>query len=386
MVQYNNLKIGNHRPFKTRNHSLIFCQILVSVLAVCLLLSDMSGNGVFGASAMHIMEGYLPIGWCIAWGGLCIPFLVFGAVKLKYKIAYQGKVKLLIALCAAFVFIISSLKIPSVTGSCSHPTGTGLGAILFGPSIMSILGIIVLLFQAILLAHGGLTTLGANTFSMAIFGPFVSFGVFQFLKRCKAPISLAVFLSATIGDMATYVLTSVQLAAAYPGDSFWISFGKFIAVFAPTQLPIAVAEGILTVIVYGVIQKNCTKELRELSGIIVAVPKRGRLWLKNLGLVFGVILIVTIPLALLGNTEFGGTDNAGSGLIEEINGGYTPWFESFWEPPSGEIESLLFCVQAAIGAGICGFVLGRISRKTKKEDENDTEIEKSKSETSVSLQ
>lgn len=149
------------------------------------------------------------------------------------KIAYNGRVKLLIALCAAFVFIISSLKIPSVTGSCSHPTGTGLGAILFGPSIMSILGVIVLIFQAILLAHGGLTTLGANTFSMAIFGPFVAYGIFKLMKKCKAPNALAVFLAATVGDMATYVLTSVQLAAAYPGDSFWTSFGKFIAVLRP---------------------------------------------------------------------------------------------------------------------------------------------------------
>ena len=98
----------------------------------------------------------------------------------------------------------------------------------------------------------GLTTLGANTFSMAIFGPFVSYGLFQLLKKCKAPMGLAVFLSATIGDMATYCLTSVQLAAAYPGDNFWASFGKFIAVFAPTQVPIAIAEGILTVIVYNV--------------------------------------------------------------------------------------------------------------------------------------
>ena len=58
--------------------------------------------------------------------------------------------------------MISSLKIPSVTGSCSHMTGTGLGAILFGPSAVSILGIIVLVFQAVLLAHGGLTTLGGE--------------------------------------------------------------------------------------------------------------------------------------------------------------------------------------------------------------------------------
>lgn len=343
------------------------CRVLVSALAVCLLLSDMAASGKFGASAMHIMEGYLPAGWCIAWGALCIPFLVAGAVSLKRKIAYQGRVKLLIALCAAFVFIISSLKIPSVTGSCSHATGTGLGAILFGPSIMSVLGIIVLLFQAILLAHGGLTTLGANTFSMKIFGPFVSYGLFRLLKKCKAPMGLAVFLSATIGDMATYCLTSVQLAAAYPGDNFWASFGKFIAVFAPTQVPIAIAEGILTVIVYNVIQKNCAKELKELSGITVSNPGRGKLWARNLVLAFGVVLLVTIPLMLLGNSEFGGSDDAGSTVVEEINGGYTPWFESFWEPPSGEIESLLFCVQSAIGAGICGFVLGRISRKPKAE-------------------
>lgn len=347
--------------------SMTGCRVLVSVLAVCLLLSDMAANGTFGASAMHIMEGYLPAGWCIAWGALCIPFLVAGAVSLKRKIAYQGRVKLLIALCAAFVFIISSLKIPSVTGSCSHATGTGLGAILFGPSIMSVLGIIVLLFQAILLAHGGLTTLGANTFSMAIFGPFVSYGLFRLLKKCKAPMGLAVFLSATIGDMATYCLTSVQLAAAYPGDNFWASFGKFIAVFAPTQVPIAIAEGILTVIVYNVIQKNCAKELKELSGITVSNPGRGKLWARNLVLALGVVLLVTVPLMLLGNSEFGGSDDAGSTVVEEINGGYTPWFESFWEPPSGEIESLLFCVQSAIGAGICGFVLGRISRKSKSE-------------------
>ena len=318
------------------------CRVLVSALAVCLLLSDMAASGKFGASAMHIMEGYLPAGWCIAWGALCIPFLVAGAVSLKRKI-------------------------PSVTGSCSHATGTGLGAILFGPSIMSVLGIIVLLFQAILLAHGGLTTLGANTFSMAIFGPFVSYGLFRLLKKCKAPMGLAVFLSATIGDMATYCLTSVQLAAAYPGDNFWASFGKFIAVFAPTQVPIAIAEGILTVIVYNVIQKNCAKELKELSGITVSNPGRGKLWARNLVLAFGVVLLVTIPLMLLGNSEFGGSDDAGSTVVEEINGGYTPWFESFWEPPSGEIESLLFCVQSAIGAGICGFVLGRISRKPKAE-------------------
>lgn len=54
----------------------------------------------------------------------------------------------------AFVFVISSLKIPSVTGSCSHMTGTGLTAILFGVPDTAVPGVIVLVFQIILLAHG----------------------------------------------------------------------------------------------------------------------------------------------------------------------------------------------------------------------------------------
>ncbi len=126
---------------------------------------------------MHIMEGYLPAAYCIGWGILCVPFLIAGFFSMKKTLAEHARLLPLAAMAGAFIFVISSLKIPSVTGSCSHMTGTGLGAILFGPSAVSILGIIVLLFQAILLAHGGLTTLGANTFSMAVAGPFVSYGI-----------------------------------------------------------------------------------------------------------------------------------------------------------------------------------------------------------------
>jgi cobalt/nickel transport system permease protein len=52
---------------------------------------------------------------------------------------------------------------------------------------MSLIGCIVLLFQAVLLAHGGLTTLGANTFSMAVVGPFVAFGVYKLINKLKVP-------------------------------------------------------------------------------------------------------------------------------------------------------------------------------------------------------
>jgi cobalt/nickel transport system permease protein len=219
------------------------------------------------ASAMHIMEGFLPPVWCISWGALCIPFIVMGMFSIKNTVKANPRVKIILAMAGAFAFVLSSLKIPSVTGSCSHPTGVGLGAILFGPAAMSVLGLIVLLFQALLLAHGGLTTLGANTFSMAVTGPLVAFGVYKLVIKLKGPQWLAVFLAAALGDLLTYVVTSVQLAAAFPSEigGFAASFAKFAGIFALTQIPLAISEGILTVLIFNAITAYGTNELQGLK-------------------------------------------------------------------------------------------------------------------------
>lgn len=93
-----------------------------------------------------------------------------------------------------------------------------------------------------------------------------------------------------------------------------------------------------------------------------------------------VAIIVILPLAMysgMGEDEgyFGGADDAAGPVIEET--GYQPWFTSIWEPPSGEIESLLFAVQAAIGAIIIGYVLGyyngqaKEKRRQQKESKNE---------------
>ena len=217
-------------------------------------------------SAMHIMEGYLPGGFCIAWGVICVPFLIAGFMSIKKTLNEHRNLITLLAMSGAFVFVISSLKIPSVTGSCSHMTGTGLGAILFGPSAVSILGIIVLLFQAILLAHGGLTTLGANTFSMAIAGPFVSYGIFFVCKKCRVNKHISIFLAATLGDLFTYCVTAVQMALALHADTTIMgAMGKFLLVFAPTQLPLAIIEGIITVLIIMGLETYAKPELRTIG-------------------------------------------------------------------------------------------------------------------------
>ncbi|MCI9196700.1 MAG: energy-coupling factor ABC transporter permease [Lachnospiraceae bacterium] len=237
-------------------------------VAVCAALA-LSFGIMPVANAMHIMEGYLPVGFCIAWGVLCIPFLAAGFFSIRNKLRENRRALTILAMSGAFIFVISSLKIPSVTGSCSHMTGTGLGAILFSPSAVSVLGIIVLLFQAILLAHGGLTTLGANTFSMAIAGPFLSFAVYQICLKLKVNRKVSIFLAAMLGDVFTYCVTSIQLAMAYPSESGGIAASavKFLGVFAPTQLPLAVIEGILTVIIVIGLETYAMPELKSIGFI-----------------------------------------------------------------------------------------------------------------------
>lgn len=218
------------------------------------------------ASAMHIMEGYLPPALCIAWGALCLPVLAAGMISLG-KLTRKRTTLILLAMSGAFVFVISSLKIPSVTGSCSHMTGTGLAAVLFGVPAASVLGVIVLLFQALLLAHGGLTTLGANTFSMAIAGPLVSWGLFTLGRKLRVSRNIALFLAAALGDLATYCVTSLQLAAAYPAAQGGVGASAlaFLGVFAPTQLPLAMLEGILTVMIVAGLESYARPELQEIG-------------------------------------------------------------------------------------------------------------------------
>ncbi|WP_165903331.1 energy-coupling factor ABC transporter permease [Thiobaca trueperi] len=213
------------------------------------------------------MEGFLPPIHAAAWTAVAVPFLVVGARRVVTLTREQPQTRLLLASAGAFAFVLSALKIPSVTGSCSHPTGTGLGAILFGPSVMAVLGAIVLLFQALLLAHGGLTTLGANIVAMAVVGPWVAYGVFRLTRSLGGALTIAVFLAAMLGDLATYLMTSIQLALAFPDPTSGIlgALTKFGGVFALTQIPLAVIEGLLTVIVVNLLTQYSRDDLDALA-------------------------------------------------------------------------------------------------------------------------
>nr|WP_296970065.1 energy-coupling factor ABC transporter permease [Tepidanaerobacter sp. EBM-38] len=146
-------------------------KICVIAVLLCIMPST--------AFAMHIMEGFLPPVWAAVWYLATIPFVVVGLSSIKKLIREDPSNKMLLGFVGAFAFVLSALKLPSVTGSCSNPTGVGLGAILFGPWVMSVIA-------------------------------------YKLAKKMGASRSVAVFLAAALGDLMTYVVTSFQLAAAFP--------------------------------------------------------------------------------------------------------------------------------------------------------------------------
>jgi cobalt/nickel transport system permease protein len=201
---------------------------------------------------MHIMEGYLPPQWCVFWYLVSAPFIIYGVYILNRQVKENRETLSLLAVSGAFIFLLSSLKLPSpVAGSCSHPTGTGLSTVLFGPIITCVLSLIVLIFQALFMAHGGITTLGANVFSMGIAGPLLGYAVYRLGKAVNLNIFVNIFLVTAVADLFTYVVTAIELAVAVPlQGGFVFSFETFFAIYAITQIPLAILEGVLIALVF----------------------------------------------------------------------------------------------------------------------------------------
>ncbi len=200
------------------------------------------------AQAMHISEGILPFNWALFWFIVAAPFMVWGLYELKKRSSTDISFKPLVGLLAAVVFIISCMPIPVPTaGTCSHPCGTGISGILLGPAISILISAVALLIQALFLAHGGLTTWGANIVAMGIMGSIAGFLTFKLLRSLKMNMAVSGFMAGLFADWATYLTTSVELASGIRGDSpFLPLFWKILIAFIPTQLPLGILEGAMT--------------------------------------------------------------------------------------------------------------------------------------------
>lgn len=208
---------------------------------------------------MHIAEGMLPAGWAVTYFGAASLFVAKGIKEYRDKSKEFPMFKQLTGVMTAAVFLISLLPIPVplVSGSSSHPGGTPLAAILMGPWLVSPMSIVALLFQALFFAHGGITTLGANTLTLAVFGGGTGYIVFKLARKFNLSLALAGGLAGFIGDIAIYFGTSSQLALAIHGSkSILTVFLSLFVAFMPTQFPLAILEGVFTGLVLNYIAKN----------------------------------------------------------------------------------------------------------------------------------
>jgi cobalt/nickel transport system permease protein len=227
---------------KARRRSITIIFVLTSLL----VLQDVP------AFAMHISEGILPAQWAILWFAVSAPFLFLGLRELRLRGSQDLHLKPMVGLVGAAVFIISCMPIPVPTaGSCSHPCGTGIAAIFIGPLLTVVVTSVALVLQALFLAHGGLTTLGADLVSMGVAGAFAGYISFILIRRLSGNWWIAAFLAGLLSDWATYTVTSFQLATALHGSA---PFGKFfltvLLAFVPTQVPLGIVEGFLCVGAY----------------------------------------------------------------------------------------------------------------------------------------
>jgi cobalt/nickel transport system permease protein len=229
--------------------------------------------------AMHLAEGILPLDWAALWLLLAACFVVWGLRTVKRRRAEDPRWLTLVALVGAAVFVISCMPVPIPwIGTCSHPCGTGLGALLIGPGPTVVVASIALVLQALFLAHGGLTTLGANVVSMGVVGAFSAYGTYRLLRAIRFPVFAAAVAAGIVSDWATYAKTSLQLATALHGDgSVWAMFAVVMAAFVPTQLPLGIAEGILTALAYRFVLERRPELLRPTAAAPSSSPARAAL-------------------------------------------------------------------------------------------------------------
>ncbi len=260
-------------------------------------------------TAMHIPDGYLSPATSIFLFLIVLPFWVMGVRKLREKMSAKNVP--LIALIAAFSFIIMMFNVPIPGGTTAHAVGGALAAIILGPEIATMAVSIALIIQAFFFGDGGILALGANCFNMAVVLPYVSYAIYQVISKNQPLISKRRIIGAALGGWA-----GLTAAAFFAGFEFGIQPMLFhtangTPLYAPYPLSISIpamvlahalvaapVEALVTALVVAYLQRANQPALEfvktpEISPESSGVAKWRGLWT---GL---AVMIVLVPVGLL---------------------------------------------------------------------------------------
>jgi cobalt/nickel transport system permease protein len=327
-------------------------------------------------TAMHIPDGYLSPVTSLIMFLLVFPFWVIGIRKVRERM--NAKSVPLIALLAAFSFVIMMFNVPLPGGTTGHAVGASLAAIILGPEIATIAVSIALIIQALFFGDGGVLAIGANCFNMAVVIPYIASAVYHFFSRdtslnsSRRLIGAAVggWLGVTVGAFFAGVEFGIQplLFKAADGSPLYAPYPLALAIPAmviPHALVASVVEGLLTALVIAYLQKSNVGvlEAAESPSVVSEAGSMQKLRWLWAGL---VVLIVASPLGLLApGTAWGewGTEQLkGLGLqavptgLEKLSGLWGAPLAGYDLPALGN-ANMGYVLSAALGIAIVAFVV-----------------------------
>lgn len=323
---------------------------------------------ILGTTGMHIPDGYLSPVFSLIMFALVLPFWIVGVAKLRATISARSVP--VIALMAAFSFVIMMFNIPLPGGTTGHAVGAALAAIVLGPGVASIAISIALVIQAFLFGDGGILAIGANCFNMAIVIPYVSFAIYQWISHNTSVKSPRRLLGAGLGG---YI--GLSLGAFFTAIEFGIQPALFksaegVPLYAPYPLAVAIpammiphlliaasVEALLTVSVVAYLQRANAQllEAKPLAELTTQAPGGQRL--RLLWIALGVLVVLS-PIGLLAPGtawgEWGAEELTGLGLsfiprgLEKLGGLWGAPMPDYAIPALGNV-SLSYALSAIAG-------------------------------------
>jgi cobalt/nickel transport system permease protein len=330
----------------------------------------------FGTTAMHIPEGYLSPSTSLVMLLLVLPFWAVGVRHMRRTMTARNVP--LIALMAAFSFVIMMFNVPLPGGTTGHAVGAALAAIVLGPETATIAVSIALIIQALFFGDGGILAIGANCFNMAVVIPYLAVAVYKAISRSSPIASGRRVVGAAIGGWV-----GVTVAAFLAGVEFGIQPLLFKAadgtpLYAPYPLAVSipamviphaliasVVEGLLTALVVLYLQRSnaAVLEAAENPAGAAEVPTVSRLrWLWAALL----ILVIASPLGLLAPGtawgEWGAAELQQRGL-QSIPAGLAR-LSTLWGAPLADYDlqvlgnaNLGYVLSAILGVAVIGLVI-----------------------------
>ena len=328
-------------------------------------------------TAMHIPDGYLSPIICAVMFAIMIPFWYFGLKNLREKI--NARSAPLVALLAAFSFIIMMFNVPLPGGTTGHAVGGALIAIILGPEVAVIAVSIALIIQAFFFGDGGILAIGANCFNMAVVLPYVSYAVYQAITG-KQPVDSA---RRTVGAFAGGYI-GLTVAAFFAGIEFGIQPLLFhtadgTPLYAPYPLSVAIpamviphmllasiVEGLVTSLVIVYLQRT-NREILMISANPAIAGEAGHTARLRIFWVVLAVLIFLTPLGLLApGTAWG---EWGSNQLNRMGLGFVPQgikqLEGLWGAPLAGYKfaslgnaNLGYIISAAVGVFVISVLTG----------------------------